>query len=149
MTEVLFYHLTEKTLADILPGLLEKCEQKGWRCVVQVGNQTALDVLDMVLWKQKPDSFLPHSKVDDENSKDQPIWLTLGTKNPNGAQIRFMVDGATPPDLSDYERGVYIFDGHNEAALAHARGRWKVEKSAGHAVTYWQQNGNGGWEKKA
>lgn len=149
MTEVLFYHLTEKTLAQTLPGLLEKCEVKGWRSVVQVGNETALNILDMVLWKQKPDSFLPHSKVDDETSKDQPIWLTLGEKNPNGAQIRFMVDGATPPDLSDYERGVYIFDGHNEAALSHARERWKVEKSAGHAVTYWQQNGSGGWEKKA
>jgi DNA polymerase-3 subunit chi len=33
--------------------------------------------------------------------------------------------------------------------VAHARERWKAEKAAGHAVTYWQQNSRGGWEKKA
>lgn len=149
MTEVLFYHLTEKTLAQTLPGLLEKCEAKGWRSVVQAGNQITLDVLDRLLWTNKAESFLAHSKANNETAKDQPIWLTLDEQNLNGAQIRFMVDGATPPELGEYERGVYIFDGHNEAALSHARERWKIEKAAGHAVTYWQQNGNGGWEKKA
>ena len=33
---------------------------------------------------------------------DQPILLTTGEDNPNGAEIRFLVDGAVPPDLAGY-----------------------------------------------
>ena len=33
--------------------------------------------------------------------------------------------------------------------LDNARSRWKIEKAAGHQVTYWQQNPRGGWDKKA
>ncbi|MFK7903144.1 MAG: DNA polymerase III subunit chi [Nitratireductor sp.] len=149
MPDILFYHLTEKTLADTLPGLLEKSQAKGWRCVVQLNNQITLDLLDRVLWTNRADSFLAHSSANDESAKEQPIWLTLDEQNPNEAQIRFMVDGATPPDLSTYERGVYIFDGHNESAVSHARERWKAEKAAGHNVTYWKQNSEGGLDKKA
>jgi hypothetical protein len=31
MAEVLFYHLTESTLQDALPGLLERSLGRGWR----------------------------------------------------------------------------------------------------------------------
>ena len=48
-----------------------------------------------------------------------------------------------------YERGVYIFDGNDEQALADARLRWKESKAAGHTVTYWQENDRGGFSKKA
>lgn len=149
MTEILFYHLTESTLEQTLPGLLEKCGERGWRCVIQSGSTDKIASLDKHLWDWRSDSFLAHSAERNGHEKDQPIWLTGEDDNPNGAQIRFMVEGATPPDLSSYERGVYVFDGHDEAALAQARERWKIEKAAGHAVTYWQQNPRGGWEKKA
>lgn len=149
MTEVLFYHLTERTLEQTLPGLLEKCAERDWRSVVQVGSDERLQVLDGHLWTWREDSFLAHSALRDGNEKYQPVFLTTETDNPNDAQIRFMVDGAEPPELDAYERGIYIFDGHDEQAVNQARERWKTEKTAGHQVTYWQQNPNGGWEKKA
>jgi DNA polymerase-3 subunit chi len=149
MSEVLFYHLTEKTLEETLPGLLEKCAERDWKSVVQVGSDERLEALDSHLWTWREESFLAHSALRDGNEKWQPVFLTCEKDNPNDAQIRFMVDGAEPPDLSPYQRGIYIFDGHDEAALANARERWKAEKAGGHDVTYWQQGARGKWEKKA
>ncbi len=149
MAEVLFYHLTEKTLEQALPPLVEKCLERGWNVVIQGNVTERLEALDSHLWTWREDSFLPHSMVRDGTEAMQPVWLSAQDDNPNKASVRFMVDGATPPDLSAYVRGVYLFDGHDAEALAHARERWKAEKSAGHAVTYWQQKPDGGWERKA
>ena len=50
MSEVLFYHLSEHTLERALPGLLERCLERGWKVVVQSGNETHRDALDSHLW---------------------------------------------------------------------------------------------------
>ena len=55
MTEVLFYHLTERTLEEALPGLLEKSLERGWRVVVQAGSRERLEALDghlVDLWRE-------------------------------------------------------------------------------------------------
>ncbi len=146
MTEVLFYHLTEHTLERALPGLLDKCLERDWKVVVQTGSQERCKALDSHLWTWRDDSFLPHAMEGD--GALHPIWLTTETDNPNGAAVRFLVDGAEPGDLSAYTRAIYMFDGHDNEAVAQARARWKAEKEAGHDITYWQQNMGGGWEKK-
>ena len=149
MPEVLFYHLTERTLEQTLPGLLEKCVEREWKSVIQIGDPQRLPVLDKLLWDYRDDGFLAHCAERDGMEIHQPVFLTTETDNPNQAEIRFMVAGAIPPKLDTYTRGIYIFDGHDEAALNQARERWREEKSAGHTVTYWQQKPSGGWEKKA
>ena len=149
MTEILFYHLSEKRLEDVLPGLLEKCLERNWSVVVQAVSDERMKALDAHLWSWRDEGFLPHGSTRDGTQALQPIWLTCERDNPNEASVRFMIEGAEPPDLSPYQRGIYIFDGHNENDIARARQRWKIEKDAGHAVTYWQQNPRGGWDKKA
>ncbi|MGB7286172.1 MAG: DNA polymerase III subunit chi [Salaquimonas sp.] len=149
MAEVLFYHLTERTLEQTLPGLLEKCLERNWKSLVQFGDAQKLANMDSHLWTYRDDAFLPHSLDRNGAENEQPIFLTTELDNPNEAEIRFMVEGATPPSLEAYTRGIYIFDGHNEVQLSQARERWKIEKAAGHDVTYWQQGPKGGWEKKA
>jgi DNA polymerase-3 subunit chi len=149
LTEILFYHLSEKRLEDVLPGLLEKCLERDWSVVVQAVSDERIKALDALLWSWRDDAFLPHGSTRDGTQSLQPIWLTCEDDNPNEATVRFMVEGAQPPELSSYQRGIYIFDGHNENDIAEARKRWKIENEAGHDVTYWQQNPRGGWEKKA
>lgn len=149
MTEVLFYHLTLKPLEDVLPGLLETCLQREWRVVVQAGSAERVTALDSLLWSYRDDSFLPHGKASDGEADRQPVFLTDGPDNPNGASVRFLVDRATAPDLSPYARGVFLFDGNDEAAVSDARQQWKALKAAGHALTYWQQTDDGRWQKKA
>jgi DNA polymerase-3 subunit chi len=149
MTEVLFYHLTESALEDALPPLLEKSLERGWRAVVQTGSDERRDALDAHLWTYRDDSFLAHGTEHDQHVQHQPVLLTTGAGNANAARIRFMVDGAAPPDLSGYDRAVFMFDGHDMSQVEQARGHWKAMKAAGHTATYWQQTPERRWERKA
>ncbi len=149
MTEVLFYHLTESTLEEALPTLLEKSVERGWRAVVQTGSEERRDALDGALWTYRDDSFLAHSVDTEPHAPDNPVLLTVTTENANGAQIRFLVDNAPAPDLSTYERAVFMFDGHDDDQLQGARASWKQLRQEGHTVTYWQQTAERRWERKA
>jgi DNA polymerase-3 subunit chi len=148
-TEVLFYQLDRQPLDRVLPGLLEKTLERGWRAVVQAGTEERLEALDAHLWTYADDSFLPHGTVRDGAPEHQPVFLTVSDGNPNGASIRFLVDGADCEGLAAYQRVVYLFDGRDDDARVKARAQWKAAKAAGLAVTYWQQNEAGRWEKKA
>jgi DNA polymerase-3 subunit chi len=149
MAEVLFYHLTESTLEDALPPLVEKSVQRGWKVVVQTGSAERRDALDAHLWVYRDDSFLAHGSDREPYAAEQPVLLTTEPANPNAAEIRFLVDGAAPPDLSSYARAVFLFDGHDADQLAVARQHWVAVKAEGHAVTYWQQTADRRWERKA
>ena len=149
MTEVLFYHLLGQPLERVLPELLEKCLQRQWHVVVQVGSEDRCAALDAHLWTYRDDAFLPHGTARDGHSTAQPVYLTFSGENPNRASVRFLADGAEPPDFSGYQRIVLLFDGNDPEAVDKARASWTGEKAAGHDTTYWQQTERGGWEKKA
>ena len=148
-TEVLFYHLEHRSLESVLPELLERTLARGWRAVVQAATPERVEALESHLWTSADDSFLPHGSGREGDLADQPIALTVSEENPNGAQVRFLVDGAGHGDLSSYVRAVFLFDGREEAAVATAREHWKAVKAAGLEATYWQQTEAGRWEKKA
>lgn len=145
MTEVLFYHLHNQTLEAILPGLLEKTLERGWRAVVQAGSADRVAALDAHLWTYRDESFLPHGT----EGTDQPILLTVAESNDNGAEVRFFVDGVPAGSVEGYRRAVVVFDGNDPTALAEARRAWTALKAAGHETTYWQQSSAGRWEKRA
>jgi DNA polymerase-3 subunit chi len=148
MTEVLFYHLERQPLERVLPSLLERTLERGWRAVVQAGSEERVEALDTLLWTYREESFLPHGTKRDGNLAAQPVYLTSNDDNPNGASVRFLVDGADTASHSAYARLVYLFDGNDAAAVARAREQWKTAKDAGCDVTYWQQSAEGRWEKK-
>lgn len=147
-TEVMFYHLERQTLEDVLPVLLEKTLARGWKAVVEVPDRERLEALDRHLWTFRDDSFLPHASERDDPGTRQPIWLTSGQTNPNGAEIRFLTHQADPHEVETYRRVVLMFSADDAEAVRHARAQWKPLKAAGHACTYWQQTGAGGWEQK-
>lgn len=147
--EVLFYHLERQPLERVLPTLLEKTLERGWRAVVQAGSQERLEALDLALWTYSEESFLAHGTAKSGAAAEQPVFLTTGSDTPNGAGVRFLVDGATPASFIGAARLVFMFDGNDGEALASARASWTAAKAAGCGVTYWQQNENGRWEKKA
>ena len=75
--------------------------------------------------------------------------LSTDSANPNSANVRFHVDGSMPSNPEGYTRVVLMFDGHNNAQVGDAREAWKRLKADGHDLTYWQQNQERRWEKKA
>lgn len=147
-TEVLFYHLERQGLEAVLPSLVEKTLERGWRAVVQAGSEERLAAIDLALWTYKEDSFLAHGSAKDRHAAEQPVYLTTGSDTPNGAGVRFLVDGAETQDFSGFVRLVFMFDGNDGEAAARARQQWTAAKSAGCPVTYWQQSAAGKWEKK-
>lgn len=148
-TEVLFYHLEGQPLERVLPNLLERTLQRGWRAVVQAGSTERLDAVDALLWTYADDSFLPHGTAKDGAPERQPILLTVGSDNPNGAGVRFLIDGADIETYAGYVRIVVIFDGRDEDALALAREQWQRARTQGSKATYWRQTDGGRWEQKA
>ncbi|VAW15910.1 DNA polymerase III chi subunit [hydrothermal vent metagenome] len=148
MTEILFYHLEQSPLEQVLPLLLEKTLARGWRAVVETASMERARVLDQVLWTFRDDSFLAHGIGGTEADSLQPIVLSTGQDNPNNAQVRFFVDRAAPRTDGGYQRLVYMFSGHDPDALIQARADWKI-LSGEHQTTYWRQEGNGRWTKKA
>ena len=148
MTEMLFYHLRRQPIERVLPSLLEKSIERGWRAVIHVPGEERLDALDAHLWTFRDESFLPHGTWRDTEAHEQPILLTIHDHNPNGAAIRFLIDGApVPPDAHAYERIVLLFDGEDADALAAARARWSEGKAQGFEVTYWQADERGRWQR--
>ena len=149
MTEILFYHLQRQPVERVLPQLLEKSLERGWRVVVQ-GSDERIDALDAHLWTYRDDSFLAHGTWRESEAALQPVLLTVNEDNPNGANVRFLIDGApVPADAASYHRIVLLFDGEDDAAVADARLRWTEAKAQGFEATYWQADENGRWEKKA
>ena len=148
-TEVLFYHLERHPLERVLPGLLERTLERGWRAVVQAGSEERLSALNAHLWTYREESFLPHGTASDGPPEHQPIFLTVKDENPGGAAVRFLVDGARIASFAGYLRVVIIFDGANQANVDAARAQWKAARAEGCAATYWQQTEAGRWEKKA
>jgi DNA polymerase-3 subunit chi len=149
VTEVLFYHLERQPLERVLPELLEKCLERGWRAVVQVSSEERLEAIDAHLWTYRDEAFLPHATQKDGAPEGQPIWLTTEDDNPNRANVRFLADGAEAADVAAYQRVVMLFDGTDPDAVLAARDSWKKMKADGHEATYWQQSERGRWEKKA
>jgi DNA polymerase III subunit chi len=150
MTEILFYHLQGQPLDRVLPNLLERSLERGWRIVVQAASDERVEALDAHLWTYRDDSFLPHGTGRDGETQAQPVLITVHDGNPNAAQVRFLIDGAPmPADAAAYQRIVILFDGEDAEAVANARECWSAAKASGFDVTYWQPDEQGRWQRKS
>ena len=149
MTEVLFYHLTERGLEDAAPEILEKCVARGWRATVRAGSQARVAALDSRLWTFRDDGFLPHGTAADGNAARQPVYLTAGEETPNDPHLLMLVDGADarPDEMARFARVALLFDGHDAAAVEGARAHWRAAVEAGLSAVYWAQEG-GRWVRK-
>jgi DNA polymerase-3 subunit chi len=153
MTETLFYHLEKKSLDDVLPGLVEKSRERGWRVLIRADTADRAQAIDTLLWTYKDESFLAHALEGDGEPSRQPVLITVEEHNPNKADVLFLVGGAVPSSWSDasltaLSRIVLLFDGRDPEMLAAARTAWKNAKAAGHDVTYWKETPAGKWEKQ-
>jgi DNA polymerase III subunit chi len=147
VTEIGFYHLITTPLERALPRLLVRAVAQGHRIVVRAASEARVEHLNALLWSYDEASFLPHGSARDGHAMAQPIYLTDGTDNPNGATMLVLVDGIAVCDLATFTRCADLFDGGDPAAVEAARSRWRRAREAGHTLIYWQQTPSG-WERK-
>lgn len=149
MGDIFIYHLQNQPLEAVLPRLLDLSAKRGWRALVRVGSDERVAALDDHLWTFSDESFLAHGTAAEPDAASQPVLLTSGDQNPNGAQILFLADSVPmPDDISGYERVAVLLDGRDEEAVAAARLAWRAAQGAGHTVSYWRQDDDGRWQKR-
>lgn len=150
MGEFRFYHLERRQIDQALPDILEEALAEGLRAIVQAPSPDHVEALNERLWTYSDASFLPHGSARDGEAHVQPVFLTDGEDNPNGAKLRVLLSGVDcGPFLegAPYERVILLFDGRDEAAKAEARRQWGLVKAAGATPSYWREGEDGGWEK--
>lgn len=148
MPAIQFYHLTATPLERALPKLLERARAGGYRVCLVAGSNERVEQLNQLLWTYDPDSFLAHGSDKDEQPENQPILISTRAEPVNSADLLVVTDGRSIKH-PEFERILDIFDGNDSEATAAARGRWAEYKDAGHEITYFSQNEQGSWQKKA
>jgi len=148
MAEVRFYHLTSTSLENALPSLLEKVVQRNWQALIFTTSREKVSELDTHLWTYKPNSFLPHGTINEQDFQAQPILLTHKDEKPNDANILFLINGAKSQHVGLFRLCCLLFDGNNSGELNYAREEWLSLKNEGHELTYWHQDPQGKWSEK-
>ena len=148
MSEVRFHHLERRRIDEALPRILERALEEGRRVLVRATSEDMVAALNQRLWTYDDASFLPHGAAGDGDPASQPIFLTSEAGNPNRATMLVRLGGAEPaPGDEAYDLALLVFDGRDEASLAHARAEWRCLKDEGRAVSYWRESDEGGWER--
>lgn len=145
-TTVQFYHLLSTSRERAVPKLMEKALSTGSKVLMLCGSDATLKTMSDALWTSNPSGFLPHGSAKEANAEQQPILLALEDSALNHADILCILDGSTPASLPDYAKVLDVFDGSDEAAVAHARQRWSAYKEKGYALQYVKQQPGGGWK---
>ncbi|HEY8964198.1 MAG TPA: DNA polymerase III subunit chi [Alphaproteobacteria bacterium] len=148
MTEIRFYHLQRTSEDRAIPQIAHKAYQSGKRVIIKGTSDEQVEKLNGVLWTFSADIFLPHGSAEDKFEAQQPVYLTAGNDNPNGAKIIITTPGCTVENPGAFDLCCEMLDGKNDAQIAGARTRWKDYKDKGFDVSYWQETEKG-WEKKA
>ncbi|MBD9526715.1 DNA polymerase III subunit chi [Paracoccus sp. PAR01] len=148
MGSALFYHLTRSAPGQLLPMLLGKSLQAGWRVELRGRDRARQVALDENLWLAE--GFLPHGLAGGPHDDRQPVLLTVeGQAAPNAARCVIALDGAEVPaaECAGLDRVCIIFDGNDPEALDRARAQWRDLKAGGVEAEYWSE-ADGRWERK-
>lgn len=143
-----FYHLTDQPPEALLPDLIGKAFQAGFRVAVRGAAQARMAALDLTLWQG--DAFLPHGLAGGAHDADQPALLVWDARPapdlPNRPHCLVVLDGSPvePAEALALERVLILFDAHDDQALAAARGQWRALTAAGVPAEYWNR-ANGRW----
>lgn len=133
---------------DSLAGtLLGKVLGAGHKVVVCCADEKRLEQLNDNLWLHGAEPFLPHGGPSDPAPDLQPVYLTTGAENPNGADVLLRLSAAEGGDIESYALVLELFAGH-EAERNAARARWQQFKDTGHNLEYYLHEG-GRWQRKA
>src|SRR5258708_36578009 len=137
MTEIVFYPLQRQPIERVLPAMLEKSLERGWRVIVQASSDERIDALDAHLWTYRDDGFLAHGTYRENEAAMQPVLLTVHDHNPNSATVRFLIDGVgVPADAASYQRIVLMFDGEDDEAVTAPRVQSTQAKTPSFEATY-------------
>ena len=137
VTEVYFYHLERRTLEDVLPTLLERSLERGWRAAVQAASEERVEALDTLLWTYREESFLAarhgarRSRGGSSNLPHRPATtIPTARRSASWSTAR----RSTMPRLTPASS--ICSTGATTSAVARARAEWQKAKTQGFSVSY-------------
>ena len=149
MNNINFYHLNNASIYSTLSKLLEKAIQEGEQSLVRTGSLTATDALDEYLWSYDLSSFLPHSRLGDQEISSSPIYISNEIDYLNNAQFLFVVstDNVKVDEILNFKRTFIIFNNDDVDILKFNRSLWTNLEKWPIKRRYWTQE-NQRWTQK-
>ncbi|WP_294925735.1 DNA polymerase III subunit chi [uncultured Paracoccus sp.] len=148
MGAALFYHLTRSAPEALLPVLIGKSLDAGWRVELRGRSAGTLAALDQRLWQGE--GFLPHGLAGGPHDARQPVLLTLPDQpatNLPACLIAIEGVAVAAQDCTALERVCILFDGNDDAALDVARQQWRDLTGQGVEAQYWSE-ASGRWQRR-
>lgn len=143
MARVDFYQLSRQPVDQMLPRLAERVLADGARLLIVADDAALLGTIDDALWSYRPESFLPHGRVDADGAADQPVLLADTIDAANGASHVAIADGRWRAEALSFTRLFYLF---GSDTLEEARQAWKM-LDAGERH-FWKQDERGKWAEQ-
>jgi DNA polymerase-3 subunit chi len=142
-----FYHLMFSVPEKVIPKLVEKIYKSDFRSVIICDDSELLQKIDASLWTYSTLAFLPHGCYLDpaDDPKESPIWLTSKLENPNQATVCLLclTDSSNVPDISGFDRVLYVFDATSPDLERQYQERLKMHQLNQHNVSSWMQTKTG------
>ena len=150
MTQIDFYQIGPAGLDAALVTLVKKTCAVGKKALI-LCPQPAASAVDSMLWSFEAESWLAHGLDEAPGAEYAQIWISSDmAANPIDAEFVFLLHGSAPQSWDRFSRCFCLFDGRSEAQLQQAREQWKQWKALEDAqLAYYEQNAEGGWDKKA
>ncbi len=148
MGAVKFYHLTGRSLSEAARPILTQALAQGWRVMLRGAEREVLEQLDLQLWLEPKDGFLPHGLEGGEHDAVQPVLLGQGAAANDPKAV--MLLAGVPVDAAEagaMERVWLLFEGADERQMQAARAEWKAVVASGLVAEYWS-DASGRWEMK-
>ena len=138
MTEVFFYSGSNDKL-ETACRLCVKALQQDMNVVIYSPDEVLIDKLDGLLWTFSAVSFIPHSRIGDDDPIMTMTPIILSNQIPAGDHFDVLLnlDHQPPPLLDQFERIIEIADNSEDDKLA-ARERYRFYKDAGFEIQHFK-----------
>jgi len=138
MTSIDFYilgHTHQKARYSFACRLAEKAFKEGRQIYVHVADETTARKLDKLMWQYKPEAFLPHNIVGDEEIPHAPIQIGWQEHPNHHFDVLINLVSPQPSFFSRFERVLEIVI-QDEAILEQSRQHYKFYRDRGYEVTH-------------
>ena len=144
LEKAFFYNATRREILNDIAILTEKLYKKNNHILLYCADQETVDTLDEYLWSYREDSFIPHSKKNNEKKLFYPILITNEILNEHEHNILLVLNGVLikETDWTKFNKVYYFFDEQNLEEKENARSMWKSFSSLEIDCRYWVNKEN-------
>ena len=150
MVQIDFYQIGQAGLETVLLMLLKKTLAAKKKALV-LCPMPAASAIDKALWSHEPESWIIHGLNDAIGAENCDVWISSDmAANQIQAEFLFLLHGSKPLKREGFKRSFCLFDGRSDVQLQQARSQWKEwQQLSDTNLTYYAQNTEGSWDKKA